>query len=80
MPKSKTEVRRIKTLSETAGEFLTAALGPVEEQFKGRVEELGVVSVIFTWNSRDNQLTLSRYSEATQKPRKAAKKAKATTR
>jgi hypothetical protein len=74
MRKLKTEVQRIKTLSETAGEFLVAALSQIEEQLDGRIEELGEVSVIFTWNGVDYRFTLSRYLKEKPTPRKTVKK------
>jgi hypothetical protein len=74
MRPSKTTNRRPENLAEAAGDFLNAALGPIEEQFKGRLEELGEVSVIFTWNDRNYRVTLSPYSEVITTPRKARKK------
>lgn len=76
MRRSKAVSRRTKGLGETAGEYLAATLGPLEEQFEGELQQLGELSVIFTWNGKDYRVHLSPYTEAAKVTRKSRKNIK----
>ena len=77
MRQSKNKAPSLKELGERAGKFLAAALGPIEEQLGAKTDQIGELSVIFTWNDADYRVALSRYSEAAPKHLKANKRGKA---
>lgn len=61
--RAKIKTHHMQGLPETAGSFLTAALRSVEEQLDDKMEELGEVSALFTWEGKEYRAALSRYSE-----------------
>jgi methionyl-tRNA formyltransferase len=52
-----------KGLAETGAEFLADALRSIEQQLKENIEDVGEVSVIFTWNKKDYRISLNPFSE-----------------